>query len=208
MNTLDQCALRLARSTDAIASGGSRNTKPLVGNTGGVRLRAARVQPPDLSGIHGGIIMKVLTLFAIALTLTGCATVPPSRPDLFNTTRNYPASKDIVWDRAVEWFAVQNVPIKAIEKDSGIISGEAIYVLNNGLRPDQDAICKTDFLSTVDGYTVRLNILVRGDGAASSVRVTSTIIASVRYTVGNAMPRTIECQTTGRIEKSILDSIG
>lgn len=123
--------------------------------------------------------------------------------ETFDTTRAYQASRDDVWDRAVEWFAAQNIPIKAIEKESGIISGEASYLRTN---QGQYAVCETPMLYRTNGATVRLNILVRGDNNQAMVQVNTTIVGEAIYTISNPPQRqTVPCQSTGRLENDILN---
>jgi hypothetical protein len=148
-----------------------------------------------------------LLIAAIATaTLSACATTPPPVIERFDTSRTYGASRDVVWEKAVEWFATQNIPIKAIEKESGIISGEAAY-----LRTVQGeyAVCETPMLYTTNGATARLNILIRGTGQSATAQVNVTIVGEAIYTMSNPPVRqSVSCQSTGRLENSILNYLG
>lgn len=151
--------------------------------------------------------MRKLIIAAFAVTtLTACASTPPPVIERFDTSRTYSMSRDQAWERAVDWFASQNIPIKAIEKDSGIISGEAAY-----LRTVQGeyAVCDTPMLYTTNGATARLNILIRGTGTEATAQVNNTIVGEAIYSLSNPPVRqSVTCQSTGRLENSILNAIG
>lgn len=151
--------------------------------------------------------MKNLILCSCAaVALTACASTPPPVIERFDTTRTYSMSKDQAWERAVNWFATQNIPIKAIEKDSGIISGESAY-----LRTVQGeyAVCDTPMLYSTNGATARLNILIRGTATEATAQVNNTIVGEAIYSLSNPPVRqSVTCQSTGRLENSILNAIG
>lgn len=147
----------------------------------------------------------IIAVIATAM-LSACATTPPPVIERFDTSRAYGASRDVVWEKTVEWFATQNIPIKAIEKESGIISGEAAY-----LRTVQGeyAVCETPMMFTTNGANARLNILIRGTEQKATAQVNVTIVGEAIYAFSNPPQRqTVACQSTGRLENSILNYIG
>jgi len=149
---------------------------------------------------------NLICVAAAAITLAACASTPPPVIEHFETNRTYSMSRDQVWERAVEWFAVQNIPIKAIEKDSGIISGEAAYLRT---VQGQYAVCDAPMLWSTNGATARLNILIRGNDTQASAQVNTTIVGEAVYSLSNPPQRqSVACQSTGRLENSILNAIG
>ncbi|WP_406852715.1 hypothetical protein WEU32_02225 [Brevundimonas sp. BH3] len=151
-------------------------------------------------------IKKYIGITALAFTLTACASTPAPVIERFDTSRTYNMSRDQAWDRAVEWFAVQNIPIKAIEKESGIISGEAAYIKT---VQGQYAACETPTFYGLNGATARINILIRGNSNQATVQVNNTIVGEAIYSLSNPPQiQTVSCVSTGRLENSILNTIG
>lgn len=130
------------------------------------------------------------SLVACSLLLVACATLPPApapRPDT-----NVNASFGRTWDAVVDYFARSSIPIKTIDRSSGIIAAETTRLVGDN---SSYAKCSNGFMSvTPEGAS--FNALVRGDSARSNVRVTATWMAASSGSL------TVVCQTTDAWEKT------
>lgn len=141
--------------------------------------------------------LRKALLVACAFGLAGCATAPVATD--FDNTRVYSKSKDEVWTSLVAFFATNNIQIKTIEKDSGVIYAE---------RSSFDKVmadCGVDYLYTEITNVASFNVLVIPRGGQTSVTVTSEFKAG-RIGPYNATKVT-QCLSTGYLEQQILASI-
>lgn len=136
------------------------------------------------------------------MALSACATAPT----VYNVqnSRSIAQPKDVVWERVVEFFAMNNLSIKTIEKDSGIIGAERMIAApsRNGMIGNW-ASCGSELLMTPVGQTADLNVFVRP--VASGV----TVSVNTRFTEARSFdgaPTTVQCNSTGELEKLILDA--
>ena len=67
--------------------------------------------------------MRCVVVCVATLFLLGCAVAPPKEFQV-NPVVTIPGDFDAVWPAVVEYFATTNLPIKTIEKDSGLIVTE------------------------------------------------------------------------------------
>lgn len=73
-------------------------------------------------------------LGAAALVVCSCADVvrvTPPTPARIEKTREIAAPFDVVWLRAVDWFATSNITIEKIEKPSGLITAKYALSANS-----------------------------------------------------------------------------
>lgn len=129
--------------------------------------------------------------------LVGCATAPV--PTDFDNNRVFSKSKDEVWTKLVAFFATNNIQIKTIEKDSGVIYAE------RSAFDEAIADCGSAGLMQYVSSVAAFNVLVIPQGGLTSVTVTSDYKVS-RVGAYNTMTVT-ECLSTGVLERRILDAI-
>lgn len=141
-------------------------------------------------------------LTCAALTMSACATAPT----VYNVqnSRTVGASKDVVWERVVEFFAMNNLSIKTIEKDSGIIGAERMIAApsRNGMIGSW-ASCGSELLMTPVGQTADLNVFVRPVAAGVTVSVNTRFSESRSF---DGPPVSVQCNSTGELERMILDA--
>lgn len=106
----------------------------------------------------------------------------------------------------MEFFAERNLSIKTIEKDSGIIYAEpAIFNDNYADCGSFGAYKATD---DVEGI-VRLNVFVRTTNSGQTKVTVNTSFNDIFYNDPFIYGRKkVECQSTGVLEKEILDFVG
>jgi hypothetical protein len=136
----------------------------------------------------------------LALALALCAAclqyTPPAPPPPSEAT-NVRASFGQTWDAVIDEFADRNIPIRTIERASGLVATEQLTV---PLSAAGDADC-----GRVGTYPPRApthaiyNVLVRGDSVRSTVKVTMRWMYIAEKT-------SIECSTRRRWEQALEDT--
>ncbi len=140
--------------------------------------------------------MRMTAFLVLTVGVVGCGSVQAPAPPVPRTdVTAVSASFTRTWDAVIDDFASQNVPIKTIDRTSGIVVAERL-----GVTPEvgrQWADCGSDmFIGKLAPTSATYNVLVRGDSTKATVRVT------VRWTrVGMArglstQTVTEECGTT------------
>jgi hypothetical protein len=131
----------------------------------------------------------------VLLLAAGCARqTPPAlggEPVTASVTISAPVAR--TWDRVVDHFAERSVPIRTIERASGLIVTLETPVGREGARW---ADCGRDFDGATTGPTmVWYNVRVQGDSTTSTLRITA------RFT----NPRSIQqvCVSTGIHEREL-----
>lgn len=152
---------------------------------------------------------KTLTSLIVTGLLAGCtpAGVKNIPQEDFDKNFVFPQSYDEVWGSTVEWFAMNNIPINSMEKDSGLISS------NHGLSPGSSVINCGEPTGNVGLYQARfesadsnINVLVREIGPEQT-RATVNIFGNagvvVRNGYGNIVSSNeVRCVSTGKLENS------
>jgi hypothetical protein len=157
----------------------------------------------------------------LCLISAGCATVTEAPSLAVEKSRITENSFDVVWGRLVSYFASNQISIQTIEKDSGLIvagrevnagSPGAVNVerINAKGAIGDMAECGQNTGLLPYGYTIRLNVLANKEGDKTRVTV-NTQFRELRSTMAlfGAGPQTsaVDCSSTGRIEKTILDIV-
>lgn len=128
--------------------------------------------------------------FLFLVLISACATLPPPAPTRPDTEIN--ASFGKTWDAVVDYFARSSIPVKTIDRSSGLIAAETTRLAgDNGPY----ATCANE-LRYFAPEGASFNALIRGDSTRSTVRVTATWLSSGGGAVG------IQCQTTDLWEKN------
>lgn len=144
--------------------------------------------------------MRLTAIWALmtlsAATLTSCAT-PPKKVN-FDNSRTYASSKDAVWEAVISFFTKNNIQIKTIEKDSGVLYAERSSV------DESMADCGDFPLAPEIERSGTLNVFVRHLQSGTEVTV-NTEFKDVRIFDNKTF--TNSCNSTGLLEKNILDSI-
>lgn len=115
-------------------------------------------------------MMRAAVLAAFLLVLPACHKYqPPPAPEPREATP-VNASMGKTWDAVIDLFATRIIPIRTIERVSGIIAVDLLTVDSaNGLKW---ADCGRFGRRQISPNTAISNVLVRGDSASSTVRTT------------------------------------
>jgi len=68
----------------------------------------------------------IMCLTFTSFVLTGCATIPPKAVTYEQKQRVYNFNFDTTWSKISELISKENLPIKAIDKNSGIINTDFV----------------------------------------------------------------------------------
>jgi hypothetical protein len=106
-----------------------------------------------------------------------------------------------VWDAVIDVFAERNIPIKTIDRSSGLIVTEQLSVSPGTLSGAAD--CGTLMGQLRTPTAANYNVLVRGDSTRAVVKVTPRFINVEITPAPYATPTTIECSSTGAWESGV-----
>jgi hypothetical protein len=152
--------------------------------------------------LGGGTLVGAIGLLAFA----GCsrAYVAPVRPSAY--TEQLDAPYDAVWRALVRALARENVQIRTIARDSGVIASEAVPT-TIGLYAD----CGRFGDERVEGDAdVAFTIFVEAVSATQTAVQVNTRMQTDTYTRGSGPPKPrpgIPCASTGRWEANLLDTV-
>ena len=147
---------------------------------------------------------KTITIYLILFIsiCSGCAIEPFVEPRI-NKNITYSADYDTVWKAIIQVFSEENYPIKAIEKDSGIISTDFINM--GRMHSLKDKILHPDYLLAVwENVHYTINVFAN---EIEENKISVTINTHVEAFESNTSQQWHVCYSKGVIEKSILDSI-
>jgi len=140
---------------------------------------------------------KLLITATIVMALTGCVT-PPNVHQIRNDVA-FQKSYDFVWERIVYVFARNNIAVKNIAKDSGVIFAE------RAAFDDSLADCGKPGMFFPISRRVQLNVFVNRSGKDPVVSINTEFIEMRRFM--NSPPEPFICTSRGVIENTILNEI-
>ena len=143
-------------------------------------------------------MLKKLVLIAVAVSVSACASAPGKYA--VKSSRSYQKPYDEVWEDIVRWFAKNNIPIKNIAKDSGVIYAESSRF------DDAVADCGQPGLDPVLGRRANFNVFVSHSGTESTVSV-NTDFTEMRRHGFPAREVTLPCSSRGVLEGLVLSSV-
>jgi hypothetical protein len=134
-----------------------------------------------------------LGLLVGAALSSACSAYKPPAPPTPREATEVAASMGNTWDAVIDMFAARNIPIRTIERASGIIATDQLSVGDEGWRW---ADCGQHNGTTLSPDAAIYNVLVRGDSTSAVVK------ATVRWTRTNASA-VIECSTSHVWEREL-----
>lgn len=150
-----------------------------------------------------------LISLALVVGIAGCAapSLKPPSDQSRDFSERHSAEFDGVWEGVVDWFAVTNIPIKNIDKNSGLISSD--YSLgSNFTQVDCGDMDPGDMARLVDtNITANINVLVRRqqDGVVVRPNVFGQGVYTLQSTWDGRLiyVRADRCVSTGELENSL-----
>ena len=179
--------------------------------------------------------MKTIKVALLALALSALTSCGPTS---YVLRGNYPisnavetnASYDAVWNNVIDFFAMNNLPIAVLEKDSGIIVaskvniGESLVTMEdeNGRALNNSAWFIMPYLNKFNGWkcvgnktTCSFNVRVRKTdngtyvsvnlGGIQGIRILEWINMMTFQKSLQDMPSKEQCVSTGKFEKDLLN---
>lgn len=143
---------------------------------------------------------------AVALTLAACArpAVVPLAPPPYRTV--IPAAYDATWRAIVRTLARENVPLRAIARDSGVI-GSDDFIRPIGVYAD----CGRIGDDQLEGDAlVAFTVFVEPDGAQTKLQVNANMRTHMhrKGSSGKLRPTPVyPCASTGRFEVNLFDAV-
>ena len=155
--------------------------------------------------------IELSTIIFASFLLSACVTLPAQYE--YDARKTFNTSSDIVWSALMEYFTANNIHIKTIEKDSGVIYAERIYaptsstdILGEALEGLADC-GKAELLKPLSS-TVSLNVFVRDDLKIEKTTVNINVVFSQEcINLLNAQVGPVMCNSTGLLEQNILNHI-
>lgn len=141
--------------------------------------------------------MRVATLLLISI-LGACATAPQSYD--VQRTFQYSESFDEVWSAVIDTFGEMGYPIDNMERASGFITTERMAVGRGNPYSD----CGQPGLMVDSDHTGRFNVVVREEGAGTSVTV-NTDWQAVRSLGDNRT--VVNCVSIGAFEQEFATTL-
>lgn len=150
--------------------------------------------------------MRFLLCCAIGVSFTACATYEPPVDSGVANTEVINKSYDSTWQKATEWFANNNIPIKNIVKDSGLIATDY------RLGADSSFIdCgKVGTYEAFGDKNINVNLIAKkANASTTNVRLnvfgTGTVNQADLYGNSTGRGRTIDCLSTGKLETELFE---
>jgi hypothetical protein len=149
-------------------------------------------------------IIALLLLVAV-FVMSGCGTVVPPKKYTVIDKMTIDSNFDETWSKTIKWFAINNINIKVLEKDSGIITAESSYLNTDYF--DCGIIPYTQLLDVLGRY----NVMVEADGNKSNVIFTLNGTGTITKVngfgdpIGSSYPTA--CNSIGTLESSFFKSL-
>jgi hypothetical protein len=132
----------------------------------------------------------------------GCVT-PPSTAPTPRTAMSVNAPFAKTWNAVIDVFSDRNIPIRTIDRTSGLIATDKLSV------PAQQGVkwadCGKNNGEAVPPQLAVYNVLVRGDSTQSTVKVTVAWTSVVTPMGGNAQG--VDCVTHGVWESDLENTV-
>ncbi len=147
-----------------------------------------------------------LTLLATTMLVTGCArpyvsplAPPPHRAEIA-------AGYDVAWAALVRALARENVPLRAIARDSGVIAADD-FVAPIGVYAD----CGRIGDDLIEGEAlVAFTLFAEPNGASTRIQLNAKMRTHMhrKGSSGKLRPEPVyQCASTGRFEANLLDAV-
>tara|TARA_R110002020_G_scaffold399971_2_gene610067 strand:- start:4879 stop:5343 length:465 start_codon:yes stop_codon:yes gene_type:complete len=134
--------------------------------------------------------------------LAGCVT--PAQSFQFDNSRTVDAGFDQTWERTIGVLASNNLPVKTLEKASGLIVAENELVSFTTMG--EAASCPASPLITPIGGIMNYNIFVRKLSETQTTVAVNTKY-NMRYRDMNSAIVSDTCNSNGNVERKLLNAI-
>lgn len=158
---------------------------------------------------------KYFLTLLVAIIFISCSTYIPPKAVEFDKSRTYNQSFDEIWTKLMQLIATNNIKLKTIDKDSGILISEDNKILGaedkpktgQGLLLTKYCDCGTpggliqnDYASFKSNFTI---IVIKDKQGTTVTMNTHYTIRRVAQLAGSQ--DILQCESTGLSEKYLLD---
>jgi len=157
----------------------------------------------------------IFMAISLSFLLMACASTPPVKHS-FEPSKVYHADYDKVWESIIEAFAQNNVPIRTLDKNSGLVVSEDQYVpftTRYGTKIVDTEYCDCGGGGSLQSYSElsgKFNVFVKSLSASETeVQVNAFFKARVYNDLSGAPIGWLNCTSTGAFESklfSVLDT--
>jgi hypothetical protein len=141
---------------------------------------------------------RMMQMTIVGLLLSACATAPKATQ--FDNSRQVSLSFDDAWERTISYFAENNISIKTLEKDSGLIVAESATV-----GPDQlQKLADCGSAGVGQPGTASYNVFVRDQQSQGvAVQINAAFNQSFRN-IWTGRNEQVQCLSKGVLEAALL----
>jgi hypothetical protein len=162
----------------------------------------------------------LLLLALITVLISSCSEVKPPNVYQFSKSQIINHSFDDTWTKIINWFAENNIPIKTIEKASGIIATEKTFTTKGYEEycdcgsPETDLSGYTyayeDIISNINITVVKINDNSCNVKINIFYKAKKNAYSTNSKTYQKVFVRTmdiIDCNSTGKYENKLFNSL-
>lgn len=150
------------------------------------------------------MVTRALCLALITVVAVGCTHQPSTQSNAQREIQQeivVDHAFDTVWADLITLFADLNIPIRTLEKDSGLIATEYQLVDHGGFYLDCG---QRGLLQVMSNPSMNINVIARTDEIGRTTVRTNVFGTAVIADTGWALgARTVKCVTTGAFEDVI-----
>ncbi len=160
-------------------------------------------------------IFALIIAAAVIMALSSCSSYKSPKSYNIENERIFSKDYESVWQRVISVFTEFNIPIRNMDKSSGLITTDYNLGAEIGQYVDCGTPAKGLYTYRFENTVMNMNIVVtKVSPAKTKVRVKvfpKSEYAAYEYNNGRwykAASEIINCVSTGRMEKNILDYVG
>lgn len=144
---------------------------------------------------------QLVIIFGLGFTLANCAT--PPKQHYFDKSRTINQPFERTWQNTIQFFTGNNIPIKTIDKSSGVIYAEKLNT--NQQEGEKFADCGASALELVLQTKISLNIFLQKIGPNQTKGTINTQFSQVREF--DRRRREVTCNSRGTLEQRLLNAL-
>lgn len=156
---------------------------------------------------------NAIAVLLMMVTLIACSPVGTKNVEKVDVDklRHYSQSYDQIWERSIEWFAVNNIPLDKVDKTSGVIFSKygldaSQMIIDCGEATGSIGLNK----ARIDGRYANINVIFRKrkDGVEVMMNVFGSAHVSLHNAYGLVDESSSRCYSTGILEAGFFDYMG
>ena len=148
---------------------------------------------------------KAVVILSMLVLAGGCATeriaVKP-----FDTVATVESDFDATWEELVRFLSTNQIGIKTIEKDSGLVVMENLNMSPN-LIQEYCTNIQIPLMWSLQSGKASGNVTVDEDDGFTTVAVNMSYQATTQFCYDGCSYNTARCDSTGKFETELLDAV-